>query len=622
MHTPHNNPLLDLLPCPLAVVDWGSGFLIRVNPAMTALLGWSAAECEGKAPGELGWWGDASESSAQRSLIKSGGSFSGRAVTVRHRSGELIDVLVSGALHDSTDGAQLLLNLTDVRLVVHHAFSAPATPGVGSQGQVGHWTWIPRTGDWVLDETGWELLGGMPAAGAQTVATLQTLVHASEREALAAALQAQRDTENPMSVDLRLITQQGQYRWFRLSGQAEVGTRGPWRRVVGTLQDITQEHKADQQLRRINDRLAMATGTVGISTWEVFPDGTTIWDAQTYRLYGRDPSTEVLPNTIFRESVRALDLPKAKAWLLETMRSQNFSSYELPVIWPNGEERWLAAKGKALRDSNGKVVSLLGVNWDITEQKRAAEAAARYQQDLLSLNQALVAQEKQTNQRLALALHDRLSQTLAALRLTIETTQMVAAGDPDLHRKTQGMQVLVDRAVSEVRQVLIDLRPPLLDEQGLGTALRSEVQQTPLKQASTDIVLDITPAAMLRRWPAHVEYECFMVMREALINALKHARARTIRLSLALRGEGMVLTLTDDGRGLPKAPPTARPGHLGMVGMLERAQTIGAALRVESPPGGGTVVCLVWPRPTPDASSPGAPAQPLADAVTPPTLQE
>lgn len=616
MRMPLDPSLLDLVPCPLVAMDWASGLLIRVNPALSALLGWSDAECEGKTPGELGWWDDPRECSAQRSLIKSGGNFSARGVTVRHRSGTLIDALVSGTLLDGPDGPALLLSLTDVRSVVHPVPAPPAKPALGGVSRVAHWTWMPGTGEWVLDETGWDLLGGMPAGGAQTMATLQTLVHASERESLATALQAQRDRESPLSVDLRLMTMQGQYRWFRLSGQAKAGTRGPGRRVLGTLQDITQQHQAEQQLRRINDRLAMATSTVGISTWEVFPDGTTIWDAQTYRLYGRDPSTTVLPNIIFRESVRASDLPKAKAWLLETMKSHSFSSYELPVIWPNGEERWLATKGKALRDANGKVISLLGVNWDITEQKRAAEAATRYQQDLLSLNQALVAQEKQTSQRLALALHDRLSQTLAALRLTIETTQIVTAGDPDLQCKTQGMQMLVDRAVSEVRQVLTDLRPPLLDEQGLAAALRSEVQQSPLKQTSTDIVLDFAPAALLRRWPAHVEYECFMVMREALINALKHARARTIRLSLALRGEGLVLTLKDDGRGLPQAPPSARPGHLGM---LERAQAIGAALRLESPPEGGTVVCLVWPRPAPDASSPGASAQPLADAATTPT---
>lgn len=601
--------LLNLLPCPVAVVDLASGFLVRVNPALADLLGWEDAECRGKTPGELGWWADARESSAQRSLIKSVGRFSSRLVKVRQRSGAVIEALVCGSHMALPEGTYLLLNLTDVRRMVA-SVSEPIRPGdkpVQNQA-VGYWNWWPRTGAWVLDETGWGLLGGAPQDGAQSVATLQTLVHASEREALAASLQSLYENDDPIAIELRLMTQLGQYRWFRLTGQVEAGTSGPWRRVVGSLQDITAQHQADEQLRRINNRLAMATSTVGISTWEVFPDGTTIWDAQTYRLYGRDPSTTVLPNTIFRESVKATELPKAVEWLLSTMKSQTFSSYELPVIWPNGEERWLAAKGRALHDANGKVISLLGVNWDITEQKRAAEAAARYQQDLLSLNQALVAQEKQTSQRLALALHDRLSQTLAALRLTIETAKMVAANDPDLHRKIHGMQELADRAVSEVRQVLTDLRPPLLDEKGLAAALRNEVKQTPLKQTSTEILLDISPAALLRRWPPHVEYECFMVMREALINALKHARARTIRLSLALRGEGLKLTLKDDGRGLPKAPATVRPGHLGMVGMLERSQAIGAALQVDSPPNGGTVVCLVWPRPAHDSTPRVAPA--------------
>lgn len=85
-----------------------------------------------------------------------------------------------------------------------------------------------------------------------------------------------------------------------------------------------------------------------------------------------------------------------------------------------------------------------------------------------------------------------------------------------------------------------------------------------------------------------------MIAREALTNALQHAAARSIQITLSGHGGALALTVTDDGNGLPAELAKGRPGHLGLVGMRERALAIHATLALGSRAGGGTEVALHW----------------------------
>ena len=381
-----------------------------------------------------------------------------------------------------------------------------------------------------------------------------------------------------------------------MRSNAPAGLEGcaPTDRLAGVLGDTAEQRDEEMTRRRIQERLAIATSTVGISTWEVFRDGMAVWDAQTYRLYGRDPATTTPPEVIYRESLDASELARTSQWMRDTMRSHTYSTIEFPIRWPDGQVRWLAAKGKGLTGPDGKVISLLGVNWDITEQKASAQSLLKYQQELWMLTQTLMEQEKQTSQRLAMALHDRLGQTLAALRLNLDTLQILGRGHAVTTAQTQRMQALMDQAAEELRDVLMDLRSPILEEQGLGAALENEIEQTPLRTSDIRLVLKASPAAMQTRWPPAVEYGCFMIAREALTNALKHAQASCIVVELRNADKGLQVDVTDDGVGMPCGDAVMRPGHLGLISMRERALAIGARLSVAGAPDTGTRIQLRW----------------------------
>ena len=230
---------------------------------------------------------------------------------------------------------------------------------------------------------------------------------------------------------------------------------------------------------------------------------------------------------------------------------------------------------------------------DISERKRVEQALERSQKDLSALAARLMSQERGTNRRIAQALHDQLGQQLSSARLYLDVIQATQAGGepvpPELVSKSVDM---VSGAIAEVRHVLLNLRPPLLEEQGLAAALDNELRNSPANGLGVHLALEVCDDIWSMRWPDQVEYAAFMITREAIANAMQHAQARAMTVSVDGGPGFLCLRVEDDGVGIAAAACDGVPGHLGIVGMRERAQAVGGRLVVGPGPGGGTVVDL------------------------------
>jgi PAS domain S-box-containing protein len=229
---------------------------------------------------------------------------------------------------------------------------------------------------------------------------------------------------------------------------------------------------------------------------------------------------------------------------------------------------------------------------DVTDRSRAERALRQSRHELTELTRQLMAQEKATSSRLAQVLHDQLGQTLTAMR--IDFVSEARLGDPDESARHARVDRLIDQAVREVRQVLVDLRPTLLDERGLFEALDNELGTRRTSRHRVSLLLDAAGDVVTQRWSPDVEYAAFMVAREAIANAIRHACATQICVSLSGGPGTLQLQVTDDGVGLAPDALAARPGHLGVIGMRERSIAIGALFEVRSQSGGGTTVELAW----------------------------
>lgn len=232
---------------------------------------------------------------------------------------------------------------------------------------------------------------------------------------------------------------------------------------------------------------------------------------------------------------------------------------------------------------------------DVTERTRVDAEVRESRAQLSELTQRLMMQEKTLVKRLAQSLHDQLGQTMAAIRMAHETIMTLQAekASSGVDRIQAQMGMLIGQAIRQVRQVLVDLRPPLLDEQGLAEALDNELRNRSLTQPQVDFSINVEPEVARMRWPTEVEYAAFMVAREAIENALRHSGASIVSMRLAGTPSSLRLEVADNGVGMA-AGGIVRPGHLGIVGMHERAQAVGATVTIEPGEDRGTRVVFNW----------------------------
>ncbi|MFF4491829.1 GAF domain-containing sensor histidine kinase [Streptomyces sp. NPDC001544] len=194
--------------------------------------------------------------------------------------------------------------------------------------------------------------------------------------------------------------------------------------------------------------------------------------------------------------------------------------------------------------------------------------------------------------RLAHELHDAVSQKLFSLRLTAQAAAALVDRDPARAKgELQQVAALAAEAADELRAAVVELRPAALDEDGLVATLRTQIQV--LDRAHTARVA--FAAHSFRALPAAQEEAMLRVAQEALHNALRHSGAEHVDVTVARRGHGAVLRVTDDGRGFD--PQTVRRAgrHLGLVSMRDRASGAGGRLTVESAPGKGTTIEMEVP---------------------------
>jgi signal transduction histidine kinase len=198
-------------------------------------------------------------------------------------------------------------------------------------------------------------------------------------------------------------------------------------------------------------------------------------------------------------------------------------------------------------------------------------------------------------QRLARELHDSVSQALFSMTLHARTAErhFAAAGlatDSPAAAEVAKLRELSAGALAEMRALIFELRPGALAEEGFAAALR---KQAAAMAAREQIPVEVAaPAERVELAPA-VEEHLYRLALEALHNALKHAGASRLRVTITVEGSTMTVAVDDDGIGFDPAVP--RPGHLGLQTMCDRAYAVGATMTIDSAPSAGTRVTVVVP---------------------------
>jgi two-component system, NarL family, sensor kinase len=229
------------------------------------------------------------------------------------------------------------------------------------------------------------------------------------------------------------------------------------------------------------------------------------------------------------------------------------------------------------------------------ENARLYERLADREHTLEQFASRTVEAQEFERRRLALEIHDGISQRLISLWYRLQAAGGAAGNQELLVQELDAAKELTTAALEETRRAIAGLRPSVLDDLGLGPSLESLAKTV----TGPEVDLDVAPC----RLPTHVEMALYRIAQEALQNVVKHAGAERVSVRLSATIGGAVrLVVEDDGRGfVPGEAGKSNSVSYGMVGMRERAELVGARLNVTSIPGEGTRVQVEVPMGTEQA---------------------
>jgi signal transduction histidine kinase len=239
--------------------------------------------------------------------------------------------------------------------------------------------------------------------------------------------------------------------------------------------------------------------------------------------------------------------------------------------------------------------------FEFHRQQRLVEAQQRVQQEIARQNEMrqeflhrVVDAQEEERTRIARELHDQLGQMLTGLAIGLRGAQTSINDPPLLTTQLSQLEETATEALGDMRSLVNELRPALLDDMGLAAAMRHYVNKFS-KLTGIQTNLEISPAKS--RLSANLETILFRITQEALTNVARHARASQIWVKLCSQPTGITLEIKDGGIGFSPATAGNPKNHhgWGLVGIQERVSLVKGELQIESRPGAGTRVEVIVP---------------------------
>lgn len=275
-------------------------------------------------------------------------------------------------------------------------------------------------------------------------------------------------------------------------------------------------------------------------------------------------------------------------------RSGAFSERDLHLLTAVADQAAIAICNARLFQSKERRIEQIRAH-----NKALGSENAHLHESLLEERDRVVEAGEQVRKELARDLHDGPTQLVSAIMMQLDFCQKLLEKDPSLLPKQfSTMQDLGRQAIHQMRTMLFELRPLVLETQGLAAALRVLVERQQEEAVGTNLTLAVEtfqPSGGFSRQEAKVEEAIYAIVQEAVTNALKHAKADHIGVRLQETRDAIYVTVLDDGQGFDMDQVMSgyeKQVSLGMVNVRERADLIGGELSIESKLGLGTRITL------------------------------
>ncbi len=374
---------------------------------------------------------------------------------------------------------------------------------------------------------------------------------------------------------------------FFASGAAELVRDGDGRLrgFVKVARDHTERKRVEETLKENERWLRLAQEAASAGTWEWDLQGGAVrWSEEHSALFGFD-TNEGVTREKWLSAVHPEDVGRIEeAWEAcatgeaEDVRTEYRADRD-------GKMWWAEAHGRNVRDEEGRPARVLGITIDVTDRKRAEE-----ERDRLLTRETAARVEAEERKRIGRDLHDRVAHLMAVARQSLELHRAFAGRDPQrAAEKLELAERVTGEALASVRH-LSRVLGTMEAADGLRPALSALLREHVPPGVASDLAVEGDESLV---GPV-VRDQLFLILREAVRNAVAHSEANTINVRLTIAGEGVVGVVEDDGRGVD-SEAVRRSGPGGLSFMRDRGHLMGGECRIGSAPQGGTRVEVTVP---------------------------
>ena len=271
------------------------------------------------------------------------------------------------------------------------------------------------------------------------------------------------------------------------------------------------------------------------------------------------------------------------------------SEYELRGLKKNGDTIWVMRSFSLINYQDGPAIS--GIVSDLTKRRKAEDALRESGKELRILSNQLLSAEEKERKRIASELHDGIGQALSAIKFSVENSLRQLRDSP-VQSELESLQAIIpltQKTIEEVRRIVKDLRPSILDDLGILATINWFCRE--FQKVYTSIRIESKIDVQENNIPSALKTVIYRILQEALNNIAKHSLADLVTLSLIEKANRIILIVSDDGVGFDVSKTISRtPSRrgFGLASMSERAGLSGADFQITSDTGKGTTIRVEW----------------------------
>jgi PAS domain S-box-containing protein len=475
-------------------------------------------------------------------------------------------------------------------------------------GRIGTWDRNLRTGKAFWSPSQYTLHGYTVGECEPGWDSWQKRVQPADFEKVSQIWKAARAAHEDYRFEYRVIPPDGKVRWLEVKGRFFCDEAGEPYRDLGAAQDVTDRKIVEERLLRGREEMEeqvrghqveLQARTSEVATQAELLDlvndaaficGTddriSYWNRGAERLYGWKLADAVGRNP---GELLQTELPIPRADILAILHRDGRWEGELIQTTRYGLRMAVYSRWTSRRADNGEPAGWLEINSDMTQQKQAEETARRLSGRILQV-------QDEERRRMARDLHDSLGQYLAMIKICIDGS-LRNVHDPAPRQLLEQSREMVDQCVSETRTLSHLLHPPLLDENGLASAVRWYVEGFGTRSG---IAVELNMPSVVPRFLNEIETALFRILQEGLTNVHRHSETKRVDVKIAHDLHTVSLIIRDYGIGIPVERIRAFRDFgsgmgVGLGGMRERVRELGGTLRIEPGKESGTVISVEIP---------------------------